>query len=321
MRTAIVPLLALLATGCIKDELPVPAHPRGDARQVQVCMGSGYQDQVWYDPAQDAVVATNPKTAWDLAFTSDPDDWRVWLNGANLMTVWNTGQTDITLSTDTTGMAAQARIDAASGEPDSTAFGDWRNADDVYVVHRGFNAFGASLGLRKLQFIAEDADAYVFRTAALDGSEEQEFQVPRDPTRWYTYFSLTTNSTVAIEPPKDSWQLLFTQYTYRFHDPYLAYLVTGVLIQPGQARVSRIDGADFNAVSLADTLAHPFSIHRDRIGYDWKAYSFDTNSYTVDAGQVYIVMDRQGHAYKLHFLDFYNDQGQAGCPTFELQEL
>ena len=116
-------------------------------------------------------------------------------------------------------------------------------------------------------------------------------------------------------------QVEFTQFTYQFHQPVLAYLVTGVLTAPQQVRVARIDNADFASVGLADTLAHPFTDHRDAVGYDWKTYSFETSSYTVDPQQVYIIMDRMGHAYKLHFLDYYNDLGQEGCPTFEAQEL
>ena len=39
--TALLPLSLLLLTGCLKEELPVPARPRGEAQRVQLCMGSG----------------------------------------------------------------------------------------------------------------------------------------------------------------------------------------------------------------------------------------------------------------------------------------
>ncbi len=44
--TALLLTSTLLLTGCLKEELPVPARPRGEAEQVQLCMGSGYQDQL-----------------------------------------------------------------------------------------------------------------------------------------------------------------------------------------------------------------------------------------------------------------------------------
>ena len=57
------------------------------------------------------------------------------------------------------------------------------------------------------------------------------------------------------------------------------YIVTGILTPPG-VRVARITGADMAAVSLADTMQHPFSTARDAIGFDWKTYSFDNGVYT-----------------------------------------
>jgi hypothetical protein len=35
--------------------------------------------------------------------------------------------------------------------------------------------------------------------------------------------------------------------------------------------------------------------------------------------QVYVLRDSEGFIYKLPFLDFYDDNGQKGAPTFALQ--
>ena len=75
------------------------------------------------------------------------------------------------------------------------------------------------------------------------------------------------------------------------------------------------------SVTLDDTLQFPFSSARDAIGYTWKYYSFDTGSYTVDPSLVYIVQDAEGYFYKLRFVDFYSEQGEVGCPRFEVQPL
>ncbi|MBV6405999.1 MAG: HmuY family protein [Flavobacteriales bacterium] len=320
MRThLLLPVAALLLSGCLKEELPVEARPRGSAEQVQLCMGSGYQDQLWVDLGTRTVVRSNPKTAWDLAFESAPGGWRVWLNGSRLMTAWDIGVVDMSTPTDTTGMALARRIDAPSGNPDSTAIGDWRGTQHVHIIDLGYNAFGTHMGLRKLLMLDVTATTFVFRTAALDGSGVQEHTLAKSGSSAHTMFSFA-NGPVDVEPPTGTWDMVFTQYTHQFLDPFIPYIVTGVLT-PSGVRVARVAGADLNAVTLADTLQHPFSTARDAIGFDWKVYSFDGGYYVVDPSLVYIVQDQQGLFHKLHFLDFYNDQGIVGCPTWEVQEL
>lgn len=312
--------IALLAAGCIKDELPIPAADRGDAVSHQLCMGSTYSQQIWFDLGGGSVVSQNARTDWDLAFESAPDGWHVMLNGAHLMTAWNIGPVDITAAHDTVGMSAGRRIDAPSGDPDSTAIGDWRNGDDVFIIDLGYDALGAPAGQRQLRILGVTGSAFSIETTALDGGEFVNATITKDPSRGFTYFSFA-NGTVAIEPPGAEWDLLFTQYTHLFHEPFLPYLVNGVLVDGRRTRVARINGHDFASITLADTLAFPFEQRRNTIGYDWKTYSFETSTYSIVPDLAYIVQDGEGWYYKLRFLDFYGAQGQTGCPLFETVRL
>ncbi|MEO8589736.1 MAG: HmuY family protein [Flavobacteriales bacterium] len=322
MRTiwTIGPCCAVLLSACLKDELPVPVQPRGEGRSIQVCMGAGYQDQLWMDLRSGTVVSTNPKTAWDLAFESAADGWHVMLNGSRLMTAWNLGAVDITLPGDTNGMGAARRIDAPSGDPDSTAFGDWRGTNNVYLVDLGYDGLGQALGLRKVRMTGVTSSVFTFDVAQLNGSGLQSVTVSKDAMRTFTSYSFA-NGVVPIEPPAGTWDVVLTQYTHQFYVPYLPYIVTGVLVDRGHARIARIVNADFANVTLSDTLANPFSLRRDAIGYDWKTYSFETTAYTVDASIVYIVENAEGYFNKMRFLDYYGDQGEVGCPLFEVAPL
>ncbi|MBL7964338.1 MAG: hypothetical protein JNM31_10910 [Flavobacteriales bacterium] len=308
----------VLFSACMKDELPVPAQPRGGAEQLQACLGPGYAEQVWIDLGERRVVATNPRHAWDLAFESAPQGWRIWLNGSKLMTVWNAGEQVLEAPTDTTGMGPQRRIDAPSGHPDSTAFGDWQGRSDLYVVDLGFNTLGQPLGLRKVK-VDWSGGSYRLRSALLDGSNVQEHLVTKDALRHHTSFSFA-NGVVDVEPPAGSWDIALTSYTHQFYEPYMPYLVTGALIAP-DVRVARIAGKDPSSITLADTIAYPYSDHRNTIGYDWKEYSFDLGSYTVDPRLGFIVQDGGGYFHRLRFTDFYGSTGQVGCPAFEVVEL
>lgn len=310
----------LLLTGCMKEELPVPAAPRGDAVEVRLCMGQGYQQQYWFDLGSASVVRENNFMAWDLAFESGAEGWRIMLNGGRLMLAWNTGATAIDAAVDVNAVAFSGVIDAPSGHPDSTAIGDWRNAQPLIILDMGYDAAGNILGVRRIHPLSVSSSAYTLEVAAADGSNATVLTVPKDAQRSWVHFNLD-QGVVQVAPPNGQWDIVLTRYSHIFRDINLPYLVVGALIDGNTTRVSRITNADFEAVVLADTLLHPFARQRDIIGYDWKEFSFDTNAYTVDTGIVYIVQVADGSYYKLHFRDFYGTSGQAGCPLFAVKAL
>ncbi|MBK8226230.1 MAG: HmuY family protein [Flavobacteriales bacterium] len=315
MKSLTFALAAALLSSCLKEELPAPRAPRGDARSTQLCMGAGYANQLWFDLGSGTVVSENPRSDWDLAFESAPDGWRVLLNGARLMTVWPLGPVDITAPHDTTGLSAIRRVDAASLQPDSLAFGDWRGTNGVFIVDMGVSADGEFLGLRKLKLLGVGVDAFQLEWANLDGSGLTGATVPKDPQRAFTSWSFTTG-VQPIEPLIGTWDLCFTQYTHRFETYSLDYLVNGVL-SATTTRIARATGRDFASITVADTLTFPLRAERNAIGYDWKVYSFETSSYSIVPDLAFIVKDADGYLYKLRFIEFYGPQGQTGCPLFE----
>lgn len=315
-------LAALIFSGCMKEEIPVPRQPRGDAVECVVHVGVDYANQLWFDLGTQSVVSQNSKMDWDLAFECAPDGWQVRLNHSRLMRAHRTGQAEITQATDTTGYGNTWKIDLPNGRPDSMALGDWRSGHPIFVLDMGFNVIGLPMGLRKVQVMSASASQFEFRSAAMNGTDVQTFTVQKDPARAYVHFSFTTGGTITIAPPLGMYDMVFTQYTEQFYapDPYLSYIVTGTVNGYSGARVAQVNG-NFNSVTLDDTLTNPFSRDEDIIGYDWKDYSFDTGTYEVYSNQIYIVQDREGYFFKLHFIDYYNEQGQRGSPKFEVVPL
>lgn len=320
LSTVIVSAVSLLLGGCIKDELPVPSTPRGDERSAQFCLGTGYQQQLWIDLEDNSVVRQNAITDWDLAFESAPNGWRIMINGGRLMFAWNSGVSNIGATLDLASVALHGRIDAPSGHPDSTAIGDWRGVDQVVVLDLGYDALGLPAGFRRIRPIAVDASSYTVEIAQADGSGAATVSIPKDPQRGWVHYSFA-QGVVQVSPVRGDWDIVLTRYTHNFEDIVLPYIVVGALIDGTSVRVARVAGKPFAEVTLADTLQHPFEQRRNIIGYDWKEYSFETSSYTCLPDLVYILCNAQGVHYKLHFLDFYGSQGQAGCPLYAVKEM
>ncbi|HEY0978324.1 MAG TPA: HmuY family protein [Flavobacteriales bacterium] len=308
----------LLVSGCLRDELPVPRRDPGAAVAAQVCVGPDYGSQVWFDIGTNSEVARNSKMAWDLAFEGDASGWQVRLNSARSMRAIVTTQTDITQPTDTNGFASGWRIDHPEGSRDSTAVGDWRSHGRVCVIDLGFNAFGAPVGLRKLQVVSVSDTGYRIRIARLNGSDLQEIDLSKDPQRRFFHFLFSSAEVVTIAPPDGRYDLVFTQYTTQFYDPYMPYMVTGVVNGFSGLRAAEWITSDFAAVSLDDTLTHPMGAAEDVVGYDWKEYNFNTSVYDIFPDHVFVVQDAEGLYHKLHFVDFYDENGQRGCPKFEV---
>lgn len=310
--------LALLSTACLREELPVAPFERGEAATVQVSMQSDYRDQIWYDLGSRSIVSVNERTAWDLGLgCADSTPW-LWLNTSCAMQVALTGSMDFDAVTD--DAALSYRPDHPSGHFDSLALTAALDGQ-VVVIDRGYNSAGRWRGKVKFQLLGVDAEGYRFRYARLDGSEAHTVEVAKDERFNFVGFSFTTHEAVQIEPPKESYDLCFTTYTHLFYDPLLPYLVNGALLNPHQTQAGLDTAYAFAAVDREVATTFALSSRRDAIGYDWKSYSIDAGSFTVYPEQVYVLRDSEGFWYKLHFLDFYDENGQKGAPTFAVQRL
>lgn len=312
--------LSIFLFSCEKEELPVPVYDRGDMTTASIEMGPTYKNQIFYKLSSESIISTNDKADWDLAF--DCTSEHIFLNSSKLMYIWNTGQTSMSSVTDTTGFYANKKWDSEKGMHDSTAIGDLTSIlNQVVLINRGYNDIGTHQGFRKMMVQSVGTGSYTFTYSNLDGTASYTKTITISSTHNKIYYSFTSNNEVVIEPAKNNYDLLFTQYTQTFYDPLQSYLVTGVLINPNNTRVSKITDKTFNDIALSDTTSHPFSNYANSIGYDWKVYDFGTSLYVVDVSHCYIISDNEGFFWKLHFIDFYNALGIKGYPKFEFKKL
>jgi len=320
--------LLLGLTSCMPVDEPIAPFNRGGEKDIRVSTGSNYGTVVYYDLATQRIVSERSIDLWSLSISGDNADSLIYINTALIMSVTNLGQVAWESVTTPTTTPQQLRYDAPSGDPDSSAFGRWWNADgtskgDVYLVNRGINADITELGWSKVMPIRVDDSGITMRIALLDGSSDTTITVPRDPSHAHVgvFCSFSKAAVVYHVPLRGTWDLCFTRYTYFFYAPdFLAYAVTGVLLSK-DTRASRVDSIPFYDVVAADTLRFPLTNKRDVIGYDWKSYDIPKGVYTTDTSKVYLVRDRSGLLNKLRFLDFYSETGAKGSPLFVVQRL
>lgn len=330
-------LLGIFLSSCFKDDEMIIPHDPGELIESEVILGEYYTDQVYFDLSTEMAVAENNKDIWDMEFESSPFGWHVLLNSACFMYAAGTGSEDFSAAIDTTGY--HWKYDPSDGKLDSTAIGNYFShstedstliyTNEVFVINRGYDAYGIPRGLKKIVFQEVNDSAYLIRFAGLDGSDEHSMQISKDSTTNFSYFSFDDGGKqLYLEPAKRDYDLLFTRYTTLLYtnagDPY-DYILTGVLLNRHTVEAVRDTSMDFNEITYESTTGMNFSNHLDIIGYDWKEYTDDQGGsngvYLIVEGLYYIIRDTEGYLYKLRFTSFYDNNGVKGTPRFEYQRL
>jgi len=306
---------------CLKEDTPVPAHQPGNIETVQIEIGYPYLNQVYYDCGTNSVVKINTKYDWDLAFECTPSGFHVLLNTARGMFIANQG--NVSFASVTSEVGATWLWDNPNGKLDATAFGDWQNTNNVFIVDRQFDANGNHLGYKKIIFQSVDNQIYTFKYADLDGTNEVTYTINKDISRNLIHFNFdNAGQTLFLEPEKNSWDLLFTNHYHKFSNLPLPFVLTQVLSNVhNNVVVAEDNNNQFFNINLKDTANYTFTNFWDEIGYDWKIRNSQDNSYTINANKSFIIKTTGGLFYKIRFVDFYNNSGVKGYPKFEIQKL
>lgn len=313
-------LFLTLCLSCRKSEIAITPTNRGDLVTAFVNVNPDYKQQVFFSLSQNRIISSNYKTAWDLCFVNKPDGYHVKINTSKAMSVWQTTQTEFSVITDTIGFSAGKRYDSPTGNLDSTAVGDWQVNKPVYIVDCGFNEAGTHLGFKKIQITQVDNQQYQIKLSAVNSLTPSLINLTKQGTSNFVYVSFAAQAQVNIEPSKTEYDLVFTQYTHIYTNPFSTYLVMGVLNNP-LIKSAQVNNKKFSEISITDTATVSFSNKQNVIGYDWKTYNFQTSSYAVNSEKCYLLKSVDGYFYKLHFIDFYNSTGVKGYPKFEFKKL
>lgn len=333
-----LPFLIFVVIGfssCMKDlqddekmgTIPIPEGVKIGSAE----LGPTYLNQVFYSLSANKTVKSHTLYDYDLAFESTPGGWHILLNTSRFMHAGNSGTTDFSAVTSQSGL--DMKFDNSNGSLDSTAIGNWTkiSATDtaslgqVYVIDLGLDEVANPLGYKKIVFDSLAQGKYYCRFANLDGTEEFTFAIPKMPDVNFIGFTFASGGAVVdFEPASNTFDLFIGQYTtllYSGTEPY-PYLVRGVLLNRLSTQAFLYPGEkSFEDIEFADISGIEFSPDLDAIGHEWKYYNLEEGFYSVKPEMVFIIKNQNDFYYKLHFIGYYNGEGQTGYPKFEFKKL
>jgi hypothetical protein len=319
-------LLIPLLTSCFREDEPVMKN-RSESIEVEYSI---YTHQSFFDLESRKIVSVNPVDSWDLGFESSDTGRHIIVNSGRYLGVYSVEGADIE-GVASVPAGATWKFDKSDGDPDSTAVGEWFNDNTgksksiVYII--GINDGINYSPYKKIVIDSLSEKVYSFRYANPDGSDPQTFEIAKDPSSNYVFFSFSEGGKqVLAEPVKTEWDLEFTQYsTILYTDDGIAtpYSVRGVLINRNGVEVALDSLTGYTNISINDIQRQQFSKYSDAIGHDWKSVDLEGAGaeYAIRQNNTYIIRNNSGSYFKLRFTGYYNDQGAPGYPRFEIMAL
>lgn len=305
-------------SSCFEKEQAIEPFPRGDNKEAEIEMGSDYRYQAYFNLNTGQWLNKILKNTWDIAWSCSDTSNVIEINSGHGMWAAHSTRERLEDIKDTAGLIFQ--FDWPGGHPDSLAFSNWENLGGSWVFDMGFDRNGIHTGFMKATFKLLSRNQLEIHYATLTSTDIQRFVLNKDPDFLSVFFSFRNGIQEQIEPPAQNWDLVFRQFHHFFGEPdNLTYQVTGVFTNPG-VEVA-VDSGDFENYTAEMATKLFFSKRRDQIGYDWKEFTLNTGTYTVASNKIFLIRDRNGFLYKLHFVDFYNDNGESGTPAFVYKRL
>ncbi|MBF4492819.1 HmuY family protein [Flavobacterium sp. MR2016-29] len=347
-----IALLSLVSCSS-DDDTPVEIPTVGATIQPTVG-GPNQPNQVYLDLSSTESKAVN-RESWDFGFSTG-SDFRVVINGSLKMAVKKSATSDITLpqESDTnvavgggTTAASNGFVDnptgvlAGAGAGIGTAIAEISATDadnKVYLVNLGFKVSattpavgsvsvdGDARGWKKVR-ILRSGNGYKIQYADLTSATFSEKTISKDAAFNFSFFSLTSGNTVAVEPEKAKWDLNFTVFTNYLASGgqdvtygYSDFITTNLKGGTQAYQVLVADGvtyADFTKAKVIEANFTASAADQRIIGANWRSGGGPTTLPSVRTDRFYIVKDAAGNYYKVKFLAMTNDAGLRGYPTLE----
>ena len=293
------------------DSTSIPNEIDKSIKSGALSFEEGYANQIFFDLEQGQLISEVDKEEYEFLFETTTGGSHVKLNSSLYMgAVLISGKTFDEISFTE---SADWKYDSPDGDLYKLAI-DLTKAG-VYLVLGGYNAAGDTKANIKIE-VEESESAYQVKCQK-EGSLVKTYTVSNDGTPWT---ALSVDEGVKYVYPQD-YDLLFSHYTHIYEDG-TTYLVTGVLINGvnNSMSVAELVQEDFESISIDDVVNLSYSTDLDEIGFEWKSYSLDTHTYTMQPENVFVVKKNDKY-FKLRFVGFNKNISGGRDAIFEHARL
>ena len=281
-----------------------------------VTMGPAYANDIYYS-FEDGIVATVPRTNWDIGFHTTVWTAAIITNGAAGVILYTYPNTDTTgwSTVDTNGMAGWPILydsednwedgafnRKAVGHPDY-GWGKYNPithdvvGDSVYILKTPDGIY------RKIWILRKNSsnNTYFIRQANLDGSDDHVVELNINPYRNvnFIYYAFSTEAFVEREPDTASWDIQFTKYM-SIQDDGSDYGVMGI------NNNFKVYANEFYPVGpdFSDYMNMPFDSTKSPLGWEWKIFDMSSFTWSVADSTTFFVNTRKSNVFKLVFTKF-----------------
>ncbi len=243
-------------------------------------------------------------TVWQTSRPATPADWNALSLSDTLARLYDSDTTWSIGAFNTT--ATQDSFDLGWGNYNLVTHAIV--GDSLHILRLPDGSY-KKLWLERLQ-----SGVYYFRYANLDGTDEVSAQAPKSLAhrKSFVYYNLLTQQAINLEPVDSLWDLVFTQYVTFLPPSGTPYPVLGAL-QNRRVSVARVL---LPASADPDTLSpelYPYAAAINTIGYDWKRFDMQSNTWFVRDTAYYLVRARNGEIWRLRFVAFGDSVASNGA--------
>ena len=289
---------------CFPKEEKVEPSPR-IYQSVSVDAGPTKNDVLFYSIDAGRIVAKASPMEWDLYI----DNEVIRINYFRSMSVAKTNKNWEEIN-DTSGLSFSFLTDQISD-----TLSQWELSDNqIYVLNMGLDNEYEPLGFMVFQ-ASRTSDGVILKYRDLDGTNEWTNQISED----HFYYHLKNEQPLNLSNDKE-YDIAFGKYTDYITVDNISqdYTIYGAIV--GNASAYLLDD-DFETIDANDFDVNQLSNRKDIIGWDWKRFNLEKNAYEILPKMTYMISTNSDYLCKLRFVDYLNDQGISGHPTFEYEIL
>ncbi len=325
-------ILSFFFISCKEEEdLLAPKFITDRIGQVDLVSEAGidYQYQIYFDLSSGKEKGRHRRDAWDLGFSTDPNNPNIFCNPALIMAVASTASNNFSQTFNPNDYDFNhervERMWRKSWIGDDLQAG-LDGPSQVYLLDLGLDLNSRPRGYRKLQILECSDGNYHLQVAQLNGAGLQDFWINRISGPNNLYLNLArVDSVLQLEPESETWDLFFSRYMELLWDgeDSIEYSVSGVLLNPSgsEAYLDTVSKIDYARISATDVMEQLYTQKTDAIGYNWKYFSLDEGAFRLQPNWVYFIRDKSQQEYRFRFRGFYNAEGAKGAISFEYLPL